>query len=84
MAAAGSSDTSNIGNAWLPVITCTSEIGSSDAPVCQSGSLPTLTTQCYVRLDIQIAYANIGAVANAQPVLGAVIFNYQRLVRIIC
>jgi hypothetical protein len=35
---------------------------------------------CYVKLDIQIAYTNIGSIYNPQPVLSAVIFNYQGIV----
>ena len=78
----GNSDVANFNSdQWKQVTTCTSEIGSSDVPVCQTGLVPTVTAnQCYVRLDIQIAYANIGAVANPQSVIGAVVFHYQRIV----
>jgi hypothetical protein len=81
VAAYGDPDPSNITGYWLPVIYCTSEIGSSSQPVCQTGSGPTPSaTQCYTRLDVQIAYANIGAVTNPQPILGAVVFHFQRIV----
>jgi hypothetical protein len=80
----GNSDPSNITGNWLQAMSCTSEIGSSDVPVCQTGFLPSSPSsdQCYIRLDIQIAYANIGSVTNPQPVLGAVVFHYQRVVSI--
>ncbi|UJR14175.1 hypothetical protein I4U23_001170 [Adineta vaga] len=56
-----------------------SDISTPNA-VCQQGSIPSTTSdQCYNRLDIQIAYANIGSVDNPQPILGAVIFHYQRI-----
>ncbi len=81
VSAYGNPDPSNITGYWLPVTFCTSEIGSSAAPVCQTGSAPISSAgQCYNRLDIQIAYANIGSVTNPQPILGAVIFYYQRVV----
>jgi hypothetical protein len=81
VAAYGNPDPANITGYWLPVTYCTSEIGSSNAPVCQQGSVPTPSSnQCYIRLDIQIAYANVGSVTNPQPVLGAVVFHYQRVV----
>ncbi len=81
MAAYGNPDPSNITGYWLPVTLCTSEIGSNSQPVCQTGSVPSPSAaQCYIRLDIQIAYANIGSVTNPQPILGAVIFHYQRVV----
>ena len=77
----GNADPSNITGHWVKVTTCTSEIGSSDPPDCQAGFLPNPSaTQCYARLDTQIAYANIGSVTNPQPVLGAVVFHYQRTV----
>ena len=75
---------SNASTDWLPVITCTSELGSPASALCQLGLLVNLlsTGVCYVRLDIQIAYTNIGTIENPQAVLSAVIFNYQRIVRI--
>ncbi len=74
----------NASTDWLPVITCTSEAGSPDSRLCQLGLLVNLlsTGVCYIRLDIQVAYTNIGTVMNPQPVLSAVIFHYQRIVRI--
>ena len=67
---------------WLPVTYCTSEVGSSAEAVCTQGSVTAPSTgQCYNRLDIQIAYANIGSVGNPQPILGAIILHYQRIVR---
>jgi hypothetical protein len=81
VAAYGNPDPSNITGYWLPVTFCTSETGSSNDPVCQPVSVSTPTSgQCYNRLDIQIAYANIGSVTNPQPILGAVVFHYQRVV----
>ncbi len=81
VSAYGNPDPSNITGYWLPVTFCTSEIGSSAAAVCQTGSVPNSSaSECYNRLDIQIAYANIGSVTNPQPILGAVIFHYQRVV----
>ena len=78
----GNADPSNVTGHWVRVTSCTSEIGSSSPPDCQPGFLPNPSaTQCYMRLDIQIAYANIGSVTNPQPVLGAVVFHYQRTVR---
>ncbi|CAF1180887.1 unnamed protein product [Adineta steineri] len=78
IAARGNSDPSNLSDDWLPIIFCTSQIGSSSGAVCQNGSMPSISSSsCYTRLDIQIAYANIGAVTNPQPILGAVIFHYQ-------
>ncbi|CAF3636143.1 unnamed protein product [Rotaria sp. Silwood1] len=81
VAANGNPNSSNISN-WLPVTYCIFEIGSSNEPVCQQGSIPNSSTdQCYIRLDIQIAYANIGAVTNPQPILGAVVFHYQSVTK---
>jgi hypothetical protein len=85
VAAYGNSDASNIADHWLPVTFCTSEIGSSNEAVCQTSSVPSPSAgQCYNRLDIQIAYANIGSVTNPQHILGAVIFHYQRVVSKTC
>lgn len=82
VAAYGNPNPSNITGYWLPVQFCTSEIGSSVDPVCSESSsiLNTVTSECYIRLDIQIIYANIGSVTNPQPILGAVVFHYQRTV----
>jgi hypothetical protein len=81
VAAYGNPDPTNITGYWLPVTYCTSAIGSTNQPVCQTGSVPTLSAgQCYTRLDVQIAYANIGAVTNPQPILGAVVFHFQTIV----
>lgn len=84
VAAGGNIDPANtIGSNWLTVTHCTSEIGSSDEPVCQSGSVPDPSpSQCYIRLDIQVVYANIGSVINPQPIIGSVVFHYQRVVSI--
>ncbi|CAF4501655.1 unnamed protein product [Rotaria socialis] len=80
VAAYGNSDPSNITGNWLPVTYCVYDIGSSNEPVCLSGSRPDPSgNECYTRMDIQIAYANIGSVSNPQPILGAVIFHYQRI-----
>ena len=80
VAAYSNSNPLNISNDWLPVISCTSQIGSSNTDGCQIGVLNSSTNSlCYVKLDIQIAYTNIGSIYNPQPVLSAVIFNYQGL-----
>ncbi|CAF1117493.1 unnamed protein product [Rotaria sordida] len=82
VAAYGNANPLNISGYWLPVTYCIFEIGSSNEPVCQQGSIPSSSTnQCYIRLDIQIAYANIGSVTNPQPILGAVVFHYQSVTR---
>jgi hypothetical protein len=72
----------NASTDWLPVITCTSAVGTPSSRQCQNGLLLTLNTNglCYIRLDIQIAYTYIGSVLNPQAVLSAVIFNYKRFV----
>lgn len=81
VAAYSNSDPSNITRDWLPVIVCTSTIGSSNTPNCRDVNINTAsTTACYIRLDIQIAYTNIGSIFNPQPVLSAVIYHYQSLV----
>jgi hypothetical protein len=82
VAAYADSNPSNITSDWLPVISCTYEIGSTNTGQCSDGFLQNQSTadSCYIRLDIQIAYTNIGSVLNPQPVLSAVIFHYQRLV----
>ncbi len=81
VAAYGDPDPSNVTGYWLPVTFCTSVIGSTSGSVCQTGSVPSTSTgQCYIRLDIQIAFANIGSVTNPQPILGAVVFHYQSIV----
>jgi len=81
VAAYGNPDPTNITGYWLPVTFCASEIGSANEPVCSNVSVPSPSAgQCYTRLDIQIAFANIGSVTNAQPILGAVIFHYQSTV----
>ncbi|CAF4358472.1 unnamed protein product [Rotaria sp. Silwood2] len=78
----GNPNPSNISGYWLPVTYCIFEIGSSNEPVCQQGSIPNPSIdQCYTRLDIQIAYANIGSVTNPQPILGAVVFHYQSVAK---
>ncbi|CAF1491043.1 unnamed protein product [Adineta ricciae] len=79
IAASGSPDSSTISSPWLSVTYCVSETGSTADAVCQQNSIPTWTTgQCYDRVDIQIAYANVGSVSNPQPIIGAVVFHYQR------
>lgn len=76
----GNSDLSN-SDSRVEVIRCLSEIGSSDRPTCETGTFPSVSSgQCYVRLDIQIGYANTGAVTNPQQIIGTVVFHYQRLV----
>ena len=80
VAANGSFDPSSITDNWLRVTYCTYEIGSSNEPQCGQSVSSVSEDQCYIRLDIQIAYANIGAINNAQPILGAVAFHYQRIV----
>ncbi|CAF1309533.1 unnamed protein product [Didymodactylos carnosus] len=65
-------------NDWLPVFYCTSSEGQTENPVCDTGyQPPNPNSPCITRLDIQIAYANIGSITNPQPVLGAVVFHYQ-------
>ena len=68
---------------WLPVITCTSAVGLPSSYSCTNGLTVNLTSTavCYIRLDIQIAYTNIGSIINPQAVLSAVIFHYQWVVR---
>lgn len=74
-------DPSDASTNWLPVTYCTSEAGSSAEAVCQRGAVVApSTTQCYNRLDIQIAYANIGSVGNPQPIIGAIVLHYRRIV----
>jgi hypothetical protein len=81
VAAYGNSNPFNVTSDWLPVISCTSEIGIPNNRECQMGNIITsLAGVCYVRLDIQIAYTKIGSVLNPQPVLSAVIFHYQKIV----
>ena len=81
VAAYSNSDPTNITTDWLPVISCTSEIGSPNVRTCGNGILSNTTgTTCYIKLDIQIAYTNIGSVDNPQSVLSAVIFHYQGVV----
>jgi hypothetical protein len=66
---------------WLPVISCTFTIGSNQTAGCYNSTLNSSPNGlCYVKLDIQIAYTNIGSIYNPQPVLSAVIFNYQGFV----
>ncbi|CAF3921682.1 unnamed protein product [Rotaria magnacalcarata] len=79
VAAYNYSDPTNITTDWLPVVSCTSQIGSPNTVQCQNGILLSgdSPTQCYVKLDIQIAYTNIGSFNNPQPTLSAVIFHYQ-------
>ncbi|CAM2708025.1 unnamed protein product [Rotaria socialis] len=79
VAAYNYSNPTNVTTDWLPVISCTSEIGSPNTVQCQDGILldGDSPTQCYVKLDIQIAYTNIGSFYNPQHTLSAVIFNYQ-------
>lgn len=78
VAAYSISDPGNITNDWLPIISCTSAIGSPDSVECVVGSLSLRANDlCYVRLDIQIAYTKIGSYLNPQSILTAVIFNYQ-------
>ena len=81
VAGRGNSNPSTISDAWLSVTYCSFEIGSTNEPTCTTGSPPSLSSnECYTRLDIQIAYAKIGAVANSQPIIGAVAFHFQTLV----
>ena len=81
IAAYSISDVANITTDWLPVISCTSDIGSPSAAVCIAGAFQPATTQnAYLRLDIQIEYTKIGSLANPQSVLSGVIFNYQSIV----
>ena len=78
VAAYSSADQLNITTDWLPVISCTSSIDSSNSPVCRNGILNTTSSdRCYTKLDIQIAYTNIGSINNPQSILSAVIFHYQ-------
>ena len=79
------SDPTNSTFDWLPIIVCTSQIGGSNTPNCRGVIIsPTASGPCYVRLDIQIAYTNIGSVFNPQHVLSAVIYYYQYLVSESC
>lgn len=80
VAAYSNSNPSNSSSDWLPVISCTSTIGSSSSPTCSNGINVISSTSCYIKLDIQIAYTNIGSIFNPQPVLSAVIFHYQAVV----
>lgn len=81
VAAYSNSNPSNVTIDWLPVISCTSNIGSSNQSVCNLGKTNgSLNNICYTKLDIQISYTNIGSVLNPQHVLSAVIFYYQALV----
>ncbi|UJR32986.1 hypothetical protein I4U23_020448 [Adineta vaga] len=78
VAAYSNSDPFNVSSDWLPVISCTSQIGNPTARQCQNGVLnSSSTSSCYYRLDIQIVYTNIGSLINPQTVLSAVIFHYQ-------
>ncbi|CAF0790321.1 unnamed protein product [Adineta ricciae] len=78
VAAYSDSDTNNVTSDWLPVIYCTSQLGSPNIRQCNKGILnSTSSSSCYSRLDIQIAYSNIGYLSNPQSVLSAVIFHYQ-------
>jgi hypothetical protein len=79
VAGKGSSDPTNSSDSWITVQFCTSKIGSSNAPVCQT--TPTSTTgQCYIRLDVEIVFANFGSITNPQPIIGAVVYNFQSVV----
>ena len=81
VAAYGNSNPSNVTSDWLPVISCTSEVGIPNNRECQMGNIINPPAGvCYVRLDIQIAYTKIGSVLNPQSVLSAVIFHYQKMV----
>ena len=80
VAAYGNSSVSNSTRDWLPIRICISEIGSTNRPPCNDINTVAPTTGCYSRLDIQIAYTNIGSIQNPQPVLSGVIFHYQLLV----
>ncbi len=82
VAAYSDSNPSNITSDWLPVISYTSYTTSTTSTGDQNGILTSTATSaaCYIKLDIQIAYTNIGSVLNPQPVLSAVIFNYQGIV----
>lgn len=81
VAAYSNSDPTNATSDWLPVIVCKSQIGASTTPNCRDVNIITdSTTICFVRLDIQIAYTNIGSIFNPQRVLSAVIYYYQYLV----
>ncbi len=72
----------NITSDWLPVIFCASTIGAPTQYQCNNDILTnTLFSQlCFIKLDIEIDYTNIGSIFNPQPVLSAVIFNYQGIV----
>ncbi|CAF0833717.1 unnamed protein product [Adineta ricciae] len=78
VAAYSDSDTNNVTSDWLPVIYYTSQLGSPNIRLFGKGILnSTSSGSCYSRLDIQIAYTNIGYLSNPQSVLSAVIFHYQ-------
>ncbi|CAF1016244.1 unnamed protein product [Adineta steineri] len=80
VAAYSNSNPFNVSIDWLPVTSCTyTTQGDANTANCITGILlnTTSATSCYSRLDIQIAYTNIGSVFNPQPVLSAVIFHYQ-------
>lgn len=78
VAGKGSSDPTNTSDSWLPITYCTSQIGSTSGLVCQTNSVPSSSSgQCYIRLDVQIAFANFGSVTNPQPILGAVVYHFQ-------
>jgi hypothetical protein len=72
----------NTSSDWLPVIFCASTIGTPTQYQCNNDIITnSLFNQlCFIKLDIQIDYTNIGSIFNPQPVLSAVIFNYQGIV----
>lgn len=78
VAAYANSASNNLTRDWLPVIICASAVGSLNTRDCRIRNISlTSPPNCYTRLDIQIAYTNIGSVFNPQPILSAVIFHYQ-------
>ena len=78
VAAYANSAASNLTRDWLPVILCTSEIGKINTRNCRVNNISSATSSnCYTRLDIQIAYTSIGSIYNPQHILSAVIFHYQ-------
>lgn len=64
---------------WLPVKSCTSEIGKPSNYLCSDTirQFSSSDTLCYTKLDIQISYTNIGTLSNPQHILSAVIFHFQ-------
>jgi hypothetical protein len=78
VAAYRNADPSNVTQDWLPIFSCTSELGSSNTDGCTTGALVLRAgDQCYERLDIQIMFTKIGSLSEPQSILSAVIFHYQ-------